>query len=305
MQKFLLFCLLLLAACTSAPAATQITDAPLQPYLTGTPASTATPHVLVMIDTPIPTNTPQMYSIESGDTISEIAEKFKISQSDLLAANPDANPNALVIGQTLVIPDPSAQPAAAATLTPMPVPVAQAACHPTTDSGLWCFALIQNNTSDYLENISAQVTLFDENTNPVTSQVGYLPLDVVAPNSSLPVSVYFPNIAGSLSPQIQVLSAMPGSGTSLLPALLNNTVTLIDWEGKSARVSGVVSLPAESTAATRVWIAAVAYDKHGTVVGVKRWAGEGLQPGGSLRFEFVVPSLGGVIEAVQLALEVR
>ncbi|HNN13927.1 MAG TPA: LysM peptidoglycan-binding domain-containing protein, partial [Anaerolineales bacterium] len=221
MQKSLLLSLLLLVACTSAPVTTETTDASLQPYLTGTPASTASPNVLVILDTPVPTNTPQVYIIESGDTISEIADKFKIPQSDLLAANPDADPNALVIGQTLIIPDPSAQPIVASTLTPIPVPVTQAACHPTADSGLWCFALIQNNTVDPLENISAQITLFDENMNPAASQIAYPPLDIIAPNSSLPVSVYFPNIAGNFTPQIQVLSAMPGSGTSLLPAVLN------------------------------------------------------------------------------------
>src|SRR5690606_29371310 len=89
MRKLLLLCSLLLTACQPTPAPgspTHTTDDPLQPYLTGTPIATNTPNVLIIVETPQPTSTMQVYVIESGDTTSEIAEKFNISQSDLLAA---------------------------------------------------------------------------------------------------------------------------------------------------------------------------------------------------------------------------
>lgn len=308
MRKLLLLCSLLLTACQPTPAPgspTHTTDDPLQPYLTGTPIATNTPNVLIIVETPQPTSTMQVYVIESGDTISEIAEKFNISQSDLLAANPDLNPNALTIGQTVFIPDPSAQLAAASTPTPVPAPVTQAVCHPSADSGVWCFALIQNNSADLLENISAQITLLDKDNNPVASQTTFPILDVIEPNSSLPVYAYFPNTSADVTPQIQLLSAMYGGASRYLPATLNNTVAQIDWDGKSAQVSGLVILPVESNAANQVWVAALAYDENGTVVGVKRWEGEALQPGGSMRFEFVISSLGGVIEAVEFAVQAR
>ena len=301
MRKTLLICILLLSACSprSGGAPTEATDVSLSPDLTATPVITNTPNVLVIVETPLPTQTPRVYIVESGDTISEIAEKFQISQTDLLAANPDVNPNTLTIGQTIIIPDPSAP------LTPMPVPVTQAACHQSADAGLWCFALVQNNTADVLENVSAQITLLDENNNPVASQTAFMPLDVIQPNSSLPVYTFFPNVPADLNPQIQILSAMQGSSSRYLPATLNNIVTQIDWDGKSALVSGEVILPPESNAATQVWVAAVAYDENGTVVGVKRWEGEATQPAGSLRFEFFVSSTGGVIDAVEVAVQAR
>lgn len=297
--------LLLLAFLTACqPASVQTTDVSLELYLTNTPAATSTPNVLLIIETPLPTSTLQIYIVESGDTISEIAEKFKIPQSDLIAANPDVNPNTLTIGQTLFIPDPSAPLAAASTPTPLPVPVTQAACHPTADSGLWCFALIQNNTGGILENVSAQITLFDENNNVIASQIAFMPLDIIPTNSSLPVYVYFPNTSAKENPQVQLLIAMPG-GSSYLPAALNNTSAQIDWDGKTAQVSGQAYLPAESNAATQVWIAAVAYDKNGTVVGVRRWEGGALQPGGSLNFDFSVSSVGKEIEAVEFFVQAR
>jgi LysM repeat protein len=304
MRKSLLLFAILLSAC-AAPAPPPSTDVSLQPHLTATSVPTNTPNVLIIVETPIPTSTPQTYTIQQGDTISQIAEKFNISQDALRAANPDVNPNILSIGDTILIPDPSAPLAAASTLTPVPAPVTQTVCHPTADSGLWCFALIQNDTTDYLENVSAQISLFDEDNNLITSQTAFTPLDIIAPNTSLPVYVFFPNISDNVKPQIQLLSAIHGSGAGYLPATLNNTIALISWDGKSAQVSGQVILPAESAAATQVWVAAVAYDKNRTVVGLKRWEGGTIQPGMMTPFQFAVASVGGVIEAVEFFVQVR
>ena len=303
MRKLLLLSIFL-CACANPTAPTETPDASLQPYLTATPEATSTPNVLVIVETPLPTNTPQIYIVESGDTISEIAEKFKIPQADLIAANPDVNPNTLAIGQTLIIPDLSASLAAASTPTPLPVPSTQAACHPTADSGNWCFALLHNNTAGVLENVSAQITLLDEDNNAIASQTAYLPLDILSPNSSLPVYAFFPNTPANLNPQIQLLSAMPG-GSVYLPATLDNTIAQIDWDGKFAQISGQVFLPAESNAANQVWVAAAAYDSNGTVVGVRRWEGGALQPGSSLHFDFSVSSVGGEIEAVEFFVQAR
>ena len=47
-----------------------------------------------------------IYTIQSGDTFSKIAKKMGVSLSQLMTANPTANPNALQIGQRIVIPKP-------------------------------------------------------------------------------------------------------------------------------------------------------------------------------------------------------
>lgn len=46
-----------------------------------------------------------VYIIQSGDTFYSIAARFNISLDDLIAANPDVNPNDLAIGQEIVIPN--------------------------------------------------------------------------------------------------------------------------------------------------------------------------------------------------------
>jgi hypothetical protein len=54
-----------------------------------------------------------------------------------------------------------------------------------------------------------------------------------------------------------------------------------------------------------VRVAAVAYDKDGIVVGLKRWEGGALQPGTAINFGFAVSSLASTIDAVEFAVEAR
>ncbi len=276
----------------------------LEPYLTSTASLTSTPNVIIPA-TPLPSPTPFIYTIKAGDTFSQLSEKFNISQDDLRAANPGVDPNSMSIGSTLLIPNSSTSNAGGSIPTPVPAPITQTVCHPTADDGLWCFALIQNNTPNILENVSAQITLLDENNNVIASQTAFTPLDIIPPNSLLPVYVFFPNTLANINIQVQLLSAIQSSNSRYLPVTLNNAVAQIDWNGLTAQLSGQIFLPAESTAATQVWVAAVVYDKTGQVVGVKRWEGGAIQPGESISFNFLVSSLGPAIDSVEFAVEVR
>ena len=312
MHKSLLIIALFISACGSphgeiAQSAQNTSDVLLDPYISSTPRLTPTPNVLVIAETPLPTATPHIYIVEAGDTLSGIAEKFKISLDDLSAANPDVNPNSMSTGTTLLIPDRSSTNSDLPTLTPVPAPITQTVCHPSADNGLWCFALIQNNTPDILENVSAQITLMDQNNNLIASQTAFMLLDILPTNSSLPVYVFFPNTSAALSinPQVQLLSAIQlNSDTArYLPATLNNTISQINWDGETAQLSGQIFLPAESQAATTIWVAAVAYDKDGRVVGIKRWEGGAIQPGMNINFNFSIASLGSAIGAVEFAVQ--
>ncbi len=298
----LFLCAVLLSACASSNG--QPFGDSLQPYLTRTPQNTSTPNVIVIVNTPVPIATPFIYIVQEGDTFSELAEKFHISQDDLRAANPDVQPNSMSIGTNLLIPGNSSALTGASTPTPVPAPVTQSICHPTADDSLWCFALIQNNTSGFLENVSAQITLGNQ-----TNSIAFTPLDIIPPNSAMPVYVFFPNTPAEMgiNPQVQIISAIQLSANPprYLKADLHNTVAQIDWSGRTAQLSGEIVLPAESPAATQVWVAAVAYDKNGQVVGVKRWEGEAIPAGGSLKFNFAVSSLGSAIEAVEFFVEAR
>ena len=304
------FCfLLLLTAC--APQQTQSTPKPLTliPYLTATQTTPQwTPVSLVAGETPLPSPTPFTYTVQQGETISSIALKFGVSMDDLSAANPEVSPNIMSVGTVLKIPSNPTNPSGEATPTPAPFTVEQSQCFPTTNKGMWCFILVHNDFPDFMENVSAQVTLVDSNGTFVTTQTAYLPLNILPPNASLPLSVYFPpNIPVDAKPQVQILTAIRLSQTDprYLPATVTNTLVQINSDGHYATIAGEIRLPAESNAATQVWVAAVAYDESGRVVGVKRWEGGGVQPGGSLNFQMSVSSLGGRMMRVEFAVEAR
>lgn len=315
MQKGFLFILhlssFILLGTACAPQQTVSTPKPLtlRPYLTATQTTPHwTPIELVAAETPLPTSTPFTYSVKSGDTISSIALQFGVTIDELMAINPEVNANAMSIGITLKIPSNPQNPTGESTPTPAPFTIEQIQCYPTTNKGMWCFVLVHNDFPDFMENVSAQVTLLDSNGNFIATQVALLPLDILPPNTSLPLAVYFPpDIPVDAKPQVQILTAIRllSNDSRYLPATVNNTLVQINADSHFADITGEVRLPAESNAATQTWVAAVAYDESGRVVGVKRWEGGGVQPGGSLNFEMTVASLGGVLTRVEFAVEAR
>ncbi|HJQ15273.1 MAG TPA: hypothetical protein VJ830_11045, partial [Anaerolineales bacterium] len=187
--------------------------------------------------------------------------------------------------------------------------IRQIECYPTADQGMWCFVLAHNDFTDFMENVSAQVTLVDASNAVLASQTALLPLNILPPNTSLPLAVFFPSkIPSNAKPQVQVLTAIRllPNDERYLPATIHNTLVLINAEGRSARVSGQVQLPADAKAASQVWVTGTTYDEVGRVVGVRRWESKAsLSPGESLPFEFMVSSLGGEIERVEFAVEAR
>jgi len=281
----------------------------LIPFVTSTQSPRQTPEGLIPLTTPLPSPTPFTYTVQAGDTMSEIAERFNVSLDDLQAANPEVSANAMSVGQVIKIPSNPDNPSGEPTPTPAPFTVGQIECYPATDKGMWCFVLVHNNFADYIENVSAQVTLVDSTNTTIASQTAFLPLNILPPNTSLPLAVFFPpDIPFGAKPQVQVLTAIRLLPTDerYLPATINNALVRVNAEGHSAHVSGVVLSQSQTSAANQVWVVATAYDDAGRVVGVRRWESKvSLPAGGSLPFQFLVSSVGGRIVRVEFAVEAR
>jgi len=312
MKRAILLFAFLLAAC--APQTIEQTSTPpgtLKPYSTRTPSATPeSPDGLVVeFETPIPTPTPFDYQVRAGDTMSGIAFKFGVSVDALVAINPDVSPNSMSIGTELKIPSNPTEQADASTSTPVPVTVEQIACHPTAERGMWCFVLVHNDTQNMIENLSAQVTLQNTEGDSVDSAPALSPLNILPPGDSLPLMVFFPpEIPPDVKPLAQLLTGiyLQADDPRYLPATVRNTLAQIDSSGRIAQVSGTVYLPEDAQPANLVWVAAVAYDEFGRVVGVRRWeSGAGIVPGASLEFAFEISSVAGEIERVEFVVEAR
>jgi LysM repeat protein len=303
------FLFLWIAACSPQVTHTPPPPGDVIPFATSTRATQPpqTPEGLVPLTTPLPSPTPFTYQVKSGDTMSGIAEKFGISLESLLGANPEVSSNSMSVGTTLKIPGDPANLTGEPTPTPAPFTVEQIKCYPTADNGMWCFVLAHNDFSEFVENVSAQISLVDANGGVLGSQIALLPLNILPPNTSLPLAAYFPNVSSGVKPQVQILTAIKllPNDKRYLPATVSNTLVLVDAEGRSAQVNGQVVLNGDQ-AAKQVWVTGTAYDEAGSVVGVRRWEStEGISAGGNLPFELMVSSLGGKITRVEFAVEAR
>jgi LysM repeat protein len=74
------------------------------PFVTATPGTTIAPSAAPST-TPEPTATPRLYRIKSGDSLSRIATRFRVTVAEILAANPQiTDPDHISVGQVIVIP---------------------------------------------------------------------------------------------------------------------------------------------------------------------------------------------------------
>jgi LysM repeat protein len=315
MQLFIFFTiclssfLFLTTACTSTPGVAEPQTVRLIPYSTSTLSQSPTPDGLVAAETPLPSPTPFTYTVKSGDTISSIALKFGVSIEDLQAANPEISPNTMPIGQVIKIPSDPENPSGEPTPTPASFTVQQIECYSTADKGMWCFVLVHNDFSDFMENLSAQITLIDSNDTVLASQTAFLPLNILPPDTSLPLTVFFsPEIPFDAKPRVQILTAIRLStgDQRYIPATINNTLVEVNADGRTAHVSGMVFSQSQDRDSYQVWVAATAYDDTGRVVGFRRWEWDkGLAAGGSIPFDFLISSIGGKIRRVEFAVEAR
>lgn len=105
-------------AAPSVPAPTAVSSAIVPSAPAPTAAATTRPGAL---PSPVPRAAQQVYVVQAGDTLSDLAIRFGTTVDALLAANDLTNADAITVGQPLVIPT-GALVAATSFATPSPAP---------------------------------------------------------------------------------------------------------------------------------------------------------------------------------------
>lgn len=319
MKPWMLLLALLLAACQAAPTpAAGTPSAPASPppaslrrlptqtrtaTLTATTAATRTP-------LPTLTPTPRSHTVAKGEDLTLIAIRYKVTVEAILAANPGINPRALPVGLVLVIPPSTAtQTAAPPSATPAPLATGTLRCYPQADGGVRCFLPVRNPNTFALESISAAIHLEDLRSRALLTQTGTAPLNLLPPGAELSLAAYFPPpVPSAFSAFADSVRALPvlSKETRYLPARLEKLKSQLAADGLSAVLNGEVQLENEKVEAKTVWVAAVAYDASGAVVGVRRWESATPLPAGkALTFEVSVYAAGGKIARVEAVVEAR
>jgi LysM repeat protein len=248
-----------------------------------------------------------IYIVVQGDTLIGIAGRYGITPEMLIAANPGVQAAVLPVGTQLIIPAGDATPPESLP-TPVPLSIQRARCWIESDGGLWCFALLPNPTADTLENLSAEFTLLDAGGHEFASGTAFGLLDILPPGESVPLAIHFPpqektefSVTAHMLTALRLLSG----DTRYLPVILENILVTVDSSGRTAQASGRVIMSGAGTAST-LWVLATAYDTEGNVVGVRRWESTSvLSTGGLVSFDFLVSSVGPVIDRVKFLAEAR
>lgn len=236
----------------------------LAPYHTLTPTRTLPPPTPAGTDTPTlppptvpppPTVTPFLHTIVEGDTFLGIALRYGVTVEDIQAANPEVNPNLLVVGTQVIIPisldsdDPSGTPQSAATPTPVAVELADPVCYPQSDGGLWCLALAGNESGRTLENVSGWMSL-QPTTGEALGKAAIAPLNILPSGGVLPLAAYFaPPVPQNSRPAFELLAALPlaeGDSRYAQTELTIESVEILTG-GLEALVTGNVYFPLPST----------------------------------------------------------
>ena len=318
---------LLVSACstsanplTSAGTATATLDGTLRPYPSDTPTVTPLPTDYVS-PTPSPTITPTptdvYYEVRANDDMGGIAYYYGISVADLMTANPDIDPRAMVVGMQLLIPiTPSPPPTTAATsesaqatAAPTEEEPTQAApdCYLDGLGGMWCFALYENNSERALENVSAVITLGEG--DEARQEKAITPLNLLPAGAALPLIAYFDApLPADRTASIEVDFSLPvmAGDDRYLDLNIDEQDLALSSDGLTGTVTGTVSLSADQADADYVWISATAFDADGRIVAVRRWeSSSALLSGGELNFTIRLYSMAGPIDHVDLLTEAQ
>lgn len=315
--------ILLLSSCQKTEPTQEISLFPgegLIPFATSTvtPTATATlPSASTETLVPTITSTPKTHIIQGNDTLFEVAAKNGLTLEQIKTANPNVNPYLLGPGTVIIIPAADgavAQPTQSAPLsTPYPMEFSDPQCTESLTGGMYCFAELINPQPLMVDSLSAQFSLTDPATGEVVTQAALVPLNRVTSGSKLPLFAYFPPPV-AVSPQIglQLLTSMSVNQTGT-PSPLQSAVVTVDQSeitisanGLSAVVTTQVKFDSAEGVTGRIWIAAVAYDAGGGIVGIRRYVStSALNPGEYAPFTLNIYSIGEKIEKVELFGEVN
>ena len=225
-QAGLLLLLVFLVSCSPGGMQTQTaagdtsTPLPLQlsPYHTLTPTHTDLPPDPATA-TPLPTATatPRFHIVEAGQDMYGIAYLYGISAQELIAANPDVNPNLMSVGQQLTIPaTTSGQSEEGALPSPTPggVSLGEVSCYQAQDQSIWCFVAASNTLGAPVESISARIRIALESGEVLTEMASPL-LNLAPTGSIMPLSVYYnPQSSKLTGANAELVSALPVAGES-------------------------------------------------------------------------------------------
>lgn len=272
-------------------------------------ATLAPPTAVILQTTPTPlptptataTPTPIIYTIAAGDTLLGIAIAQGTTTEEILALNPDIRPEALQIGQGIVLPQPTAvSPAAAGTPVPLDVAVTQIHTYQTAVGSLWLIGEVTNNGDAPVENIRLEISLLNEQGEAAAAVQAWTAVPIIPPGAASPFGVLLAEPPPFVQPAVSV------SGGQVVAELGSRYLDLavldpvLSSSGGHSEVSGRLQNDGEQTAVDMT-LAAMFYNEADDIVGFGLFTlAEPLVPGEIRPFTFSSAPPGGTAVRVEI-----
>lgn len=277
------------------------------------PPRTPSPAVYTPLATrpPTATPTPVIYTVQPGDNLGVIANRYGISVLELQQTNNIVNPRTLQIGQELQIPQIAVSEGGFVQNrpTPTPIPFAHQKIHFsfTPIGGLWVLGEVLNNSFDTLEQVRVGVRLLDSQNRTLAESDGLVLLNLVNPGEVAPFAILFAEAPEEFANfEIFPLSGVKAYEGGYYQDLAVENLTNEGEDYSSYTVRGNVR-NIGSQEAVDLQVILTAYDSLGRVVGTRKIEPEHnvVAPGGETSFETILVPFGGPVERIHAAAQGR
>jgi LysM repeat protein len=258
------------------------------------------------VPTAIATAAPVPYLVQSGDTLVDIAAANDVTLNELLALNPDVQPELLMVGQQLFLPPlPTDEaPAILVTSQAIAIEISGPSTYSSVGGGVWVLGEVQNTGGHAVELIQVEVTLLDQDEVILAEETVWVTPLTLQAGGKAPFGLLFPSFDGAKTVvRTSIAAGRPVHelGSRYLDLAVSGAeVTIgrnpIEVEGQLDNVGGQT--------AGQISIITTFYDDQGTVTGFHEKRLEGaLAPGESMPFQFVALPPGGRAHAYAFATQ--
>ena len=258
-----------------------VTNIPTETPVIGVFLETVVPPTAVFVQTtttPLPsptitpTPTPIVHQVQEGETLLEIAWQNGTTIDAVVAVNPGMNPDFLTIGQTVVLPPPSAPVAqeVRGTAVPVQVAVTQVQTFQTSVGSLWVLGEVVNEGSLPVEQVQVAIDLKDDAGEAVGSFVMWTAVTLIQPGAKAPFGILIPEVTNNLSQPV-VSIAGGNSVVDLGSRTIDVTVVEAALSRQSERVefTGVIQNKGAQPV-NQMLLTATFYNEQGDITGFQQ-----------------------------------
>jgi LysM repeat protein len=223
----------------------------------------------VRTTTPKPSATPNLYIIQEGDTLFDIAANLGTTLDEILSLNPGIQPELIQVGQDLIVPArPTEQPIAEEhKQSPISLEVVTLAHYQTPQGKLWVLGEVINQNETPLTNVRIEIAIKDTRQNVVTRYSTWVVSSVIPPHTKAPFGLLIekgPNDLEVVETRLVDGQVLPELGNQYLDlAVLDAAVTI---NGSSVQINGLVGNEGQQTA-TEIRLITTLYDDQEKVTG--------------------------------------